>query len=58
MKRNNMNQSKTRKLQVLDMFLVTTNGILGDEDVFIESDDHRYLTSCVCVSKEAEVYEI
>ena len=40
------------------MFIVTASGMLGDEDVYIEQDDHRYMTSCECYSKDAEVYEL
>ena len=57
-KRSNKNQVPTRKMQVLDLIIVTTSGIIGDEDAFIESSDHRYMTSCECVSKEAIVYEL
>ena len=32
--------------------------MLGDEDVFIEQDDHRYSTSCECISRTAEVFEV
>ena len=45
-------------MQVLDLIMVTSYGILGDEDVCIEIEDHRYMTSCECISKEAEVYEL
>ena len=56
-KRNN-NKKMTRKKQVLDLFIVTTNGMLCEEDIFIETENNRYITSCVCVSKEAEVFEL
>ena len=46
------------KTQVLDLVIVNDKGVLGDEDAFIEVDDHRYMTSCQCVSKTGEVYEL
>ena len=46
------------KIQVLNLVIVTEKGVLGDEDAFIEMDDHRYMTSCECMSKTGEVYEL
>ena len=43
---------------MLDLVIVTSQGVLGDEDAFIETEDHRYMTSCQCVSKSGEVYEL
>ena len=43
---------------MLDLVIVTSQGVLGDEDAFIEVEDHRYMTSCQCVSKSGEVYEL
>lgn len=43
---------------MLDLVIVTERGVLGDEDTFIETDDHRYMTSCQCVSKSGDVYEL
>ena len=45
-------------MQVLDLVIVTDKGVLGDEDAFIESENHRYSTSCECISENAEVFEI
>lgn len=52
------NQLVKTKTQVLDLVIATEKGVLGDEDAFIETDDHRYMTSCQCVSKSGEVYEL
>ena len=51
-------KKQTSKVQVLDLLIVTEKGILGDEDVFIEKDGYCYQTSCECISREAEVYEL
>lgn len=44
--------------QVLDLMIITTSGVLGDEDAFIESENHSYLTSCQCISDLGELYEL
>lgn len=54
----NSKQVVKSKVQVLDLVIVTSQGVLGDEDAFIEVDDHRYMTTCQCVSKSGEVYEL
>lgn len=54
----NSNKIVKSKTQVLDLVIVSDKGVLGDEDAFIEVEDHRYMTSCQCVSKTGEVYEL
>ena len=56
--RDKNNPAPTRKTGVLDLIIVTTRGMLGEEDAYLEADDHKYMTSCECISKEAEVYEL
>ena len=56
--RDKNNPAPTRKTGTLDLIIVTQRGMLGEEDAYIETDDHRYMTSCECISKEAEVYEL
>ena len=43
---------------VLELVVVSSKGVIGDEDAFIESRKHEYLTSCECVSLTADVYEV
>ena len=38
--------------------VVFSKGVLGDENALDESDDSRYMNSCECISKDAEVFEL
>ena len=44
------------RCQVLDLVIVTERGVLGDEDAYIESENHLYMTSCECISDVGELY--
>ena len=43
---------------VLELVVVSSKGVIGDEDAFIESKKHAYLTSSECISLKADVYEL
>ena len=48
----------TRKKGVLDLIIVTERGVLGDEDAVVDAEGHTYMTTCECISKTADVYEL
>lgn len=48
----------TRKKGVLDLIIVTERGVLGDEDAVVDAEGHTYMTTCECISKTANVYEL
>lgn len=43
---------------MLELVVVTNKGVLGDEDAFIETRNHGYMTSCECISLTGDVYEL
>ena len=57
MKRRN-EQLANQKRNILDLCIVQEVSLLGDEDIYVESDEHRYMASAECISPEAELYMI
>ena len=43
---------------MLNLLIVTRCGVLGDENVYIEGENHSSMTSCKCISEIGEVYEL
>ena len=42
----------------MDLIIVTERGILGDQEALLDTVGTHHETSCVCVSQQAEVYEM
>lgn len=44
---------------MLDLIIVTSRGILGDEDAYdSDVEEKRHITTSQCISKDAEIYEL
>lgn len=37
---------------------MTRCGVLGEEDAYIEGENHSSMTTCKCISEVGEVYEL
>ena len=58
LKKRNKNHPSNRKMQTFDLITVEKSGTIGEEDAFIDDENHKYRYTCQCVDDHALVYEL